>query len=121
MTSCLSDQSFFVLHYKKIYYEFFQVGEVHPINAETKVEQSNGIECLSSKTFNELKDLIKGTRKNIWEYWDIDHYPLFLGSIHIPQKSWLMQKQKFVNLLLQGEESMILTDVFHYGEHNGSA
>ena len=71
--------------------------------------------------FEALKDVVIKTRKGIWEYWEIDKYPLFLAAIHIPKKSWNMQKQKFVNLLLQGRAFNIVTDVSYSEKLSTSA
>jgi hypothetical protein len=109
--------SIFVISYlryflKHFYHIILQVSDGEPYNTESYSQQSNGVECLKNHKFEALKDHVIKTRKGIWEYWDVDKYPLFLAAIHIPKKSWNMQKQKFVNLLLQGKKSIILTDLF---------
>jgi hypothetical protein len=37
----------------------------------------------------------------IWRTWDISQFPLFLTAMHVPRRSWALQRAKFVRLLLQ--------------------
>ena len=68
-----------------------------------EISTSPLIKCLPKKDFDVLKTLLTESRQQIWKDWDVDNYPLFLGLIDIPAQSWIIQKQKFVNLILQSE------------------
>lgn len=46
---------------------------------------------------------IRETKARIWQTWDVDHYPLFLGLMHVPPASWELQKAKFIELLLEAQ------------------
>lgn len=48
---------------------------------------------------------IRETKARIWQTWDVDHYPLFLGLMHVPPASWELQKAKFIELLLEAQRS----------------
>lgn len=66
------------------------------------------ITCLPKTEWVGLKDLITKCRAKIWNYWDVDNYPLFLSVMDIPKKSWSIQKNKFVKLILEGRNFHLL-------------
>ena len=69
--------------------------------AENRINNTS-IACLPKTELTSVKDLIVKSRAKIWNYWDVDNYPLFLSIMNIPKKSWDIQKNKFVKLILEG-------------------
>ena len=59
------------------------------------------VKRLPQQQYEDIKSLITKSKEDIWKYWDIDNFPLFLASMHIPKKSWNIQKQKFIKHFLQ--------------------
>lgn len=65
--------------------------------------QAFSIRQLHEADCNHLDSLriqVSKTKLNIWNDWNVSHYPYFLNMLHIPQRSWDVQKAKFVKLLL---------------------
>lgn len=52
-----------------------------------------------------LRDTISRVRSEIAHEWNITHYPNFLSMMHIPQRSWDIQKAKFIKLIINREEN----------------
>lgn len=60
----------------------------------------------STDSFQHLELLLQKTKEAklaIHNQWDVDHFPLFLSFMDIPQSSWEIQKFKFVQMLVSRE------------------
>ena len=57
--------------------------------------------CASPAAYDAVHSAIVDAQSRIWTYWNVPTYPLFLGTMSIPKKSWEIQKLKFVRLLLE--------------------
>lgn len=45
--------------------------------------------------------------------WNIDHYPNFRTTMHVPRASWVLQKAKFVRLLLEANANHASSNTSH--------
>ena len=57
--------------------------------------------CMSKMELEQIQSAIVTAKNQIYSFWDVSHMPLFLSTMNIPQKSWEIQKLKFVQLLLE--------------------
>lgn len=62
-----------------------------------------------------LRIQVAKTKLNIWSDWNVSHYPYFLNMLHIPQRSWDVQKAKFVKLLLDARSGDLAQKEFVAG------
>jgi hypothetical protein len=61
--------------------------------------------CISKAKLNNIKDLLKKSKDQIWKNWDIEIFPLFLTVLNIPKESWNIQKHKFIKLIIENFDS----------------
>lgn len=57
--------------------------------------------CMSKMELEQIHAAIVTAKNQIYSFWDISHMPLFLTTMNIPQKSWEIQKLKFMQFLLE--------------------
>jgi len=60
--------------------------------------QISSLNCSYLETVNHEVDAVL---TKLYNYWDVDHFPNFLTMMHIPARSWDIQKAKFTKLLLE--------------------
>jgi hypothetical protein len=60
---------------------------------------------MSKAKLNNIKDLLKKSKDQIWKNWDIEIFPLFLTVLNIPKESWNIQKHKFIKLIIENFDS----------------
>lgn len=59
-----------------------------------------------------LKSVISTAQLEIWNEWNVSYYPQFLNMMHIPQRSWDLQKAKFIKMLLHDQLESSAEDKF---------
>ena len=69
-----------------------------------EAEGAVGVE-VPAQVLQDLMLSIREAKTRIWQTWDVDHYPLFLGLMHVPPASWELQKAKFIELLLEAQRA----------------
>ena len=68
-----------------------------------QIHHISAFSCLSAYKYNNALNAISNIQQQIYENWDVSNYPLFLSFVHIPHESWVLQKQKFIKLILGNE------------------
>ena len=61
--------------------------------------------CLDRTRFERLYSIINQTRNKIWTEWDVSQFPLFLSLIDVPKRSWEIQKNKYIRLILEEDKN----------------
>jgi hypothetical protein len=49
---------------------------------------------------------LNASMKDIYNFWDVDHFPLFMQSVEIPTVSWDMYKFKFIKAIVTAQASL---------------
>ena len=57
--------------------------------------------CMSKMELEQIQSATVTAKNQIYSFWDVSHMSLFLTTMNIPQKSWEIQKLKFMQLLLE--------------------
>lgn len=77
------------------------------IHHTTDKKSSGSVDCIQKDSevpdcdhYDRLKFAIQSAKAKIWAFWKIHKFPKFLTMMHIPTKSWDIQKAKFMNLIL---------------------
>lgn len=67
----------------------------HPTSIPVRALNQSHLEAIATE--------IRATKSRIHRNWDVDEYPLFLTTMNIPKKSWDIQRNKFIKLLLDSD------------------
>ena len=59
--------------------------------------------CVDSQQVAAALAATNHTLLQLYSRWEVQRYPLFMSFFHIPPKSWQIQKQKFIRLILRGD------------------
>lgn len=62
--------------------------------------ESDSFKCMNRKEYENAMLTINSIKQGIWDTWDVSNYPLFLSFMHIPSRSWEIQRNKFIKLIL---------------------
>jgi hypothetical protein len=62
---------------------------------------ANSILNVDCAFLNNAQNTASAVRHQLETYWDISQYPNFKSMMHIPDKSWNIQKAKFTKLILE--------------------
>ena len=68
---------------------------------QTVLKRSIEPTCMGKMELEQIHAAIVTAKNRIYSFWDVTHMPLFLTTMNIPQKSWDIQKLKFMQLLLE--------------------
>jgi hypothetical protein len=64
------------------------------------------IEPMSCAYVSTVGGAVKKARDELWDRWQVGHFPNFLTMMDIPQLSWDLQKAKFITLLLEANSQI---------------
>lgn len=80
-------------------------------NVTAKVEKNFG-KAKATYNFERAKTLAAKIRGDIHEYWQIDDFPAFKKTMHIPKAEWETYKRKFEHLLTHPNSTKTFTIAF---------
>jgi hypothetical protein len=65
------------------------------------IQDSSVTRCLTEAQYQTIRSSLNDSKIAIQKFWDVENFPLFLSTMHIPRKSWDIQKHKFIQLILE--------------------
>lgn len=82
-----------------------QKNNINHIDEKTSVQKQIDVDnkyykCINRQEYENAMLTINEIKQGIWSTWDVSNYPLFLSFMHVPSRSWEIQRNKFIKLIL---------------------
>jgi hypothetical protein len=62
---------------------------------------TKALACMTKDEYQRILSVIRASKQDIWDRWQVSTYPRFLHMMGIPKLSWQLQESKFVKLILE--------------------